>query len=191
MHELNLKASGVPCSPPCAPHRPNTLLRSPPAGHLLPHFALNSRLPSLVPSEPARPCPLPLNPLLSEPLNIDEHVGIVANDAWLIPHYQAFAPEVLGEAAARNADPALPGLEPLSLDENVGSVANKAWLIPVRPRPCLCCTPVRPSRHPMRQWEAQQQDKGNNEEIMKDNNNLKNNDRPSDRLMDRLTHRPT
>jgi hypothetical protein len=89
----------------------------------------------------------------------------------LIPHYRAF--------------------EPLSLDENVGSVANKAWLIPVRPRPCLCCTPVRPSRHPMRQWEAQQQDKGNNEEIMKDNNNLKNNDRPSDRLMDRLTHRPT
>ena len=52
----------------------------------------------------------------------------------LIPHYRAF--------------------EPLSLDENVGSVANKAWLIPVRPRPCLCCTPVRPSRHPMRQREA-------------------------------------
>jgi hypothetical protein len=53
---------------------------------------------------------LPLNPLLSEPLNIDENVGIVANEAWLIPHYRVFAPEVLGEAAARNADPALPGL---------------------------------------------------------------------------------
>ena len=105
-----LKASGLHCSPPRAPHRPNTLLRSPPAGHLLPHFALNSPLPSLVPSEPARPFSLPLNPLLSEPLNIDENVGIVANKAWLIPHYQAFAPEVLGEAAARNADPALPGL---------------------------------------------------------------------------------
>ena len=110
LHELNFKASGVPCSPPCAPHRPNTLLRSPPAGHLLPHFALNSRLPSLVPSEPARPFSLPLNPLLSEPLDIDENVGIVANEAWLISHYRAFAPEALGEAAARNADPALPDL---------------------------------------------------------------------------------
>jgi hypothetical protein len=35
---------------------------------------------------------------------------ISAPAALLIPHYQAFAPEVLGEAAARNADPALPGL---------------------------------------------------------------------------------